>query len=270
MTAPPISLIEQMLRRRPLINAPSHTAPRKTSNVPSARSNSRCSASARRSAPASSSYCPKPCPRPGRASIVSFIIAGIAAGLAAICYAELASAVPVSGSTYSYAYTTLGEVVAMGVAACLLLEYVVSTAAVSVGWSQYVNKLLENFLGHSLPQALSAAPWDDRGRDHQPSRRHPGGAVRAAVDPGCQRIGRREHRHGDHQTRRAGDVRRHRVHGVQRRSFRELRPIRCGRHRMRPRERSSSPTSVSMRSPPPAMRSRIRSGPCRGRSWPRC
>jgi len=46
------------------------------------------------------------------------------------------------------------------VAACLLLEYVVSTAAVSVGWSQYVNKLLENFLGYSLPQALSAAPWD--------------------------------------------------------------------------------------------------------------
>jgi len=46
------------------------------------------------------------------------------------------------------------------VAACLLLEYVVSTAAVSVGWSQYVNKLLENFLGHGLPQAFSAAPWD--------------------------------------------------------------------------------------------------------------
>ena len=79
--------------------------------------------------------------------MVSFIIAGIAAGLAAICYAELASAVPVSGSTYSYAYTTLGEVVAMGVAACLLLEYGVSTAAVAVGWSQYVNKLFDNFFG---------------------------------------------------------------------------------------------------------------------------
>ena len=79
--------------------------------------------------------------------ILSFLLAGVAAGLAAICYAEMASAVPVSGSTYSYAYTTLGEFVAMGVAACLLLEYGVSTAAVAVGWSQYLNKLLENIFG---------------------------------------------------------------------------------------------------------------------------
>ena len=49
---------------------------------------------------------------------------------------------------------------AMVVAACLLLEYIVATAAVAVGWNQYVNKLLNNFLGHSLPQALSGAPWD--------------------------------------------------------------------------------------------------------------
>ncbi|WP_442791314.1 amino acid permease [Mycobacterium sp. Aquia_216] len=99
-------------------------------------------------------------PEAGPGVIVSFIIAGIAAGLAAICYAELASAVPVSGSSYSYAYTTLGEVVAMAVAACLLLEYGVATAAVSVGWSGYVNKLLYNLFGLQLPHALSAAPWD--------------------------------------------------------------------------------------------------------------
>ena len=74
-------------------------------------------------------------PEAGPAVVVSFILAGIAAGLAALCYAEIASSVPVSGSTYSYAYATLGEVVAMGVAACLLLEYGVSTAAVAVGWS---------------------------------------------------------------------------------------------------------------------------------------
>ncbi len=92
--------------------------------------------------------------------VVSFVIAGIAAGLAAICYAELASAVPVSGSTYSYAYTTLGEFVAMGVAACLLLEYGVSISAVAVGWSGYVNKLLDNLFGFRIPNALSAAPWD--------------------------------------------------------------------------------------------------------------
>jgi basic amino acid/polyamine antiporter, APA family len=99
-------------------------------------------------------------PEAGPGVIASFIIAGIAAGLAAICYAELASAVPVSGSSYSYAYTTLGEAVAMGVAACLLLEYGVATAAVSVGWSGYVNKLLQNLFGFQMPHALSAAPWD--------------------------------------------------------------------------------------------------------------
>ena len=99
-------------------------------------------------------------PEAGPGVIVSFIIAGIAAGLAAICYAELASAVPVSGSSYSYAYTTLGEAVAMGVAACLLLEYGVATAAVAVGWSGYLNKLLHNLFGFQIPHALSAAPWD--------------------------------------------------------------------------------------------------------------
>ncbi|MCB0933036.1 MAG: amino acid permease [Mycobacterium sp.] len=99
-------------------------------------------------------------PKAGPSTVISFLLAGLAAGLAVICYAELASAVPVSGSTYSYAYTTLGEAVAMGVAACLLLEYGVATAAPAVGWSQYVNKLLDNFTGHPLPQAISAAPWD--------------------------------------------------------------------------------------------------------------
>ena len=99
-------------------------------------------------------------PQAGPAVVISFIIAGIAAGLAAICYAELASAVPVSGSAYSYAYATLGEFAAMGVAACLLLEYGVSTAAVAVGWSQYLNKLLSNVFGFVLPQTISAGPWD--------------------------------------------------------------------------------------------------------------
>jgi basic amino acid/polyamine antiporter, APA family len=98
-------------------------------------------------------------PEAGPGVIVSFVIAGVAAGLAAICYAELASAVPVSGSSYSYAYATLGEAVAMGVAACLLLEYGVATAAVSVGWSGYVNDLLNDLFGFRIPHALSAAPW---------------------------------------------------------------------------------------------------------------
>jgi basic amino acid/polyamine antiporter, APA family len=102
-------------------------------------------------------------PQAGPAVIISFIIAGIAAGLAAMCYAELASAVPVSGSAYSYSYATLGEFAATSVAACLLLEYGVSTAAVAVGWSQYLNKLFSNIFGVVLPHAISVAPW---GSDH--------------------------------------------------------------------------------------------------------
>lgn len=99
-------------------------------------------------------------PEAGPGVVVSFVIAGIAAALAAICYAELASAVPVSGSSYSYAYTTLGEAVAVAVGACVLLEYGVATAAVAVGWSGYVNKLLRNLFGFHLPHVFSAAPWD--------------------------------------------------------------------------------------------------------------
>jgi APA family basic amino acid/polyamine antiporter len=102
-------------------------------------------------------------PQAGPAVILSFVIAGIAAGLAAVCYAELASAVPVAGSAYSYAYVTLGEVAAMGVAACLLLEYGVSTAAVAVSWSQYLSKVFSNLLGYQLPQAVSAGPWEPHG-----------------------------------------------------------------------------------------------------------
>jgi basic amino acid/polyamine antiporter, APA family len=96
-------------------------------------------------------------PLAGPAVIISFVIAGIAAGLSALCYAEMASTVPVSGSTYSYAYATMGEIIAMVVAACLLLEYGVSTAAVAVGWSGYLNELLNNLFGWRFPEALSGS-----------------------------------------------------------------------------------------------------------------
>ena len=97
-------------------------------------------------------------PVAGPAVIWSFVIGGVVAGLSVLCYAELSSAVPVSGSSYSYAYSTLGELPAMGVAACLLLEYGVSTAAVAVGWSQYVNELVHNLFGIEFPKALLYAP----------------------------------------------------------------------------------------------------------------
>jgi basic amino acid/polyamine antiporter, APA family len=97
-------------------------------------------------------------PTAGPAVILSFVMAGVVAGLTAICYAELAGAVPVSGSSYSYAYATLGEAIAMVVAACLLLEYGVSAAGVAVGWSQYLNELLDNLFGFTIPDAISQAP----------------------------------------------------------------------------------------------------------------
>ena len=97
-------------------------------------------------------------PKAGPAVIWSFVIAGVVAGLTAVCYAELAGAVPVSGSSYSYAYATIGELPAMAVAGCLLLEYGVSGAAVAVGWSQYLNQLLGNLFGIQIPEALSQAP----------------------------------------------------------------------------------------------------------------
>jgi APA family basic amino acid/polyamine antiporter len=97
-------------------------------------------------------------PIAGPAVVGSFVIAAIVAGLTAMCYAELAGAVPVAGSSYSYAYATLGELTALGVGACLLLEWGVAGAAVAVGWSEYVNQLLGNLFGFQLPEALSNAP----------------------------------------------------------------------------------------------------------------
>jgi amino acid transporter len=97
-------------------------------------------------------------PVAGPAVVWSFVIAGVVAGLTAVCYAELAGAVPVSGSSYSYSYATIGELPAMIVAACLLLEYGVSGAAVAVGWSQYLNELLQNLFGFQIPDILSQAP----------------------------------------------------------------------------------------------------------------
>ena len=97
-------------------------------------------------------------PKAGPAVLVSFVIAAFAAGLSALCYAELASAIPVSGSTYSYAYHSMGELVAVIIAGCVLLEYGVAAGAVAVGWSGYFNELVHSLFGVSLPTALTVSP----------------------------------------------------------------------------------------------------------------
>ncbi len=94
-------------------------------------------------------------PVAGPAVAVSFAVAALAALFSALSYAELAGAVPVSGSAYSYTYATLGELVAWVCGWCLLLEYGVSVAAVAVGWSGYLNAFLDATLGVQLPAALS-------------------------------------------------------------------------------------------------------------------
>lgn len=81
----------------------------------------------------------------GPAVIISFIIAGLACAFAALCYAELASVLPVSGSAYTYAYTTLGEIFAWIMGWLLLLEYGVAASTVAVGWSGYLVSFLKDF-----------------------------------------------------------------------------------------------------------------------------
>ncbi|MFE3167267.1 amino acid permease [Streptomyces sp. NPDC059224] len=96
----------------------------------------------------------------GPAVVVSFVLAAITCVFTALSFAELGGAIPVSGSSYSFAYAGLGESTAFLVGWCLLLEYGISISAVAVGWSQYVNELLHSLTGLQLPHALSAGPGD--------------------------------------------------------------------------------------------------------------
>ncbi len=97
-------------------------------------------------------------PEAGPAVAVSFLLAALVAGLTVVCYAELASVIPSSGSSYSYTYATMGELAAFAVGACLILEYGVSAAAVAVGWSEYVALLIHNVFHVDLPARLLHSP----------------------------------------------------------------------------------------------------------------
>ncbi len=90
----------------------------------------------------------------GPGMIISFIIAGFVCAVAALCYAEMASMVPVSGSAYTYSYAVMGELLAWMVGWALVLEYAVAAGAVAVGWSGYFVGLLREYLGVTLPAQL--------------------------------------------------------------------------------------------------------------------
>ncbi|MEW2578173.1 amino acid permease [Streptomyces syringium] len=108
-------------------------------------------------------------PKAGPAVVISFVIAGLTALFSALSYAELAGTIPVSGSSYSYAYATLGEIIAWVCGWCLILEYGVSVAAVAVGWGEYLNELLDGTIGVTIPAALSNPPGTDGGYFNLPA-----------------------------------------------------------------------------------------------------
>lgn len=95
----------------------------------------------------------------GPAVILSFVIAAVGCAFSALCYAEFASMVPVSGSAYTYAYATLGELFAWIIGWDLVLEYSVGAATVGISWSQYLVKFLEKF-DIFIPPQLVLSPFE--------------------------------------------------------------------------------------------------------------
>jgi basic amino acid/polyamine antiporter, APA family len=118
----------------------------------------------------------------GPAVPLSFIVAAIACGLAGLCYAEMASTVPVAGSAYTYSYATMGELVAWIIGWDLVLEYAMGAATVGVGWSGYFVSLLDYF-GLHLPTIVTSAPlrWCTSA--------DVANAVTSCVQPGWNRTG---------------------------------------------------------------------------------
>jgi APA family basic amino acid/polyamine antiporter len=96
----------------------------------------------------------------GPGMMLAFVIAGFVCAVAALCYAEMAAMVPVSGSAYTYSYAVMGELVAWMVGWALVLEYAIAAGAVSVGWSGYVVGLFQAMTGITLPKALILGPID--------------------------------------------------------------------------------------------------------------
>lgn len=94
----------------------------------------------------------------GPAIMLSFVITAVLCGFVALCYAELASALPVSGSAYSYSYVSLGEVFAWVMGLLLVLEYGLAASTVAVGWSGYVSSLLVENLHIQLPPEILGSP----------------------------------------------------------------------------------------------------------------
>src|SRR5919112_3373254 len=96
----------------------------------------------------------------GPAITLSFVVAGVVCALAALCYAELAAMVPVAGSAYTYSFATLGQLVAFIIGWDLVLEFTLGASAVAVGFAGYLNSLLDQLFGVTVPEAISAPPGE--------------------------------------------------------------------------------------------------------------
>jgi basic amino acid/polyamine antiporter, APA family len=92
----------------------------------------------------------------GPAVTLSFIVAAVGCAFAGLCYAEFASMIPIAGSAYTYAYTTMGELVAWIIGWALILEYALGAATVSISWSQYLNRLFDN----KIPYEWCHSPFE--------------------------------------------------------------------------------------------------------------
>src|SRR5512133_1004110 len=94
----------------------------------------------------------------GPAVVLSFLLAAVGCAFAGMCYSEFSTMIPIAGSAYTYAYSTMGELLAWIIGWDLVLEYAVGAATVSISWSAYVVSLLHD-LGIVLPAQLVASPW---------------------------------------------------------------------------------------------------------------
>jgi basic amino acid/polyamine antiporter, APA family len=96
----------------------------------------------------------------GPAIVLSFVLAAVGCAFAGMCYSEFSTMIPIAGSAYTYAYATMGELLAWIIGWDLVLEYAVGAATVSVSWSSYVTKLLHMY-SMELPSSLTHCPWDN-------------------------------------------------------------------------------------------------------------
>ena len=113
--------------------------------------------------------------------MLSYILVAVACGFAALCYAEFASLIPQAGSAYTYAYATLGELVAWIIGWDLIIEYAVGNIAVAVSWSAYFQTLLRGF-GLAFPEWLATDPRTAPRRRSQALQADPACATAPIVD----------------------------------------------------------------------------------------